>query len=189
MSTLAQDPVHMDPDGQWYFYNQAGDGRYGPWPTPEMARAKFGEFVAWCNSQRAPEPTAAPTQSQLEQAVSEYLAQRDLKSSIAARHKQELEEIEAQMAKSESFLQGALIDLGVDSFKVASGTVFTQPRLMASIGDKNALMEHIRKSGDVELLQSRVSTTVLKDWMDRNQGHCPPGVTASFERVVSVRRK
>ncbi|MNN03464.1 hypothetical protein D3C81_1161520 [compost metagenome] len=93
------------------------------------------------------------------------------------------------MDASETFLLAELGRMGVDSFKVTHGTVFTTTRLFAGIGDKGALMEHIRNTGEVELLQSRVSTETLKTWMATHGGTCPPGVKASYERVIGVRRK
>jgi len=190
----AADPVHMDPDGQWYFYDQPGTGRYGPFADPDQARANLQGYVEWLHSgankaavqsgqQQAPTPAG-----EVEQAVVEYLSAREEKEAIVGRHKQELSGVNDKLKRLDAFLLGKLQELGVDSVSAAGASVHYVTELQASIGDKGALMDYIRESGDTELLQSRVSSTVLKEWMAAHDGSTPPGVTARFERVVRVRK-
>ena len=189
--TEPRDPVHMDPDGQWYFYDETWARRYGPYLGPNEARSGMQEYAAWLNQQRpgASEEEQKP-QSQLELAVVEYIALRDQKSEVEAKHKAELAELNEQLERLDGFLLGSLQDLGVDSFKTGAGTVFTTQRMQAQIPDKGALTAYLRSNpDDIELLQTRISTTVLKDWMERHEGATPPGVAARIERTVSVRRK
>ena len=189
--TEPRDPVHMDPDGQWYFYDETWANRYGPYPGPDEARSGLQEYAVWLNQQRpgASEEEQKP-QSQLELAVVEYIALRDQKSEVEAKHKAELAELNEQLERLDAFLLGSLQDLGVDSFKTGAGTVFTTQRMQAQIPDKGALTAYLRSNpNDIELLQTRISTTVLKDWMERHEGATPPGVAARIERTVSVRRK
>lgn len=187
--TESRDPVHMDPDGSWWFYDCTWAGRYGPYPTPDEARAKLQEYVAWLNAQ---EPQKAvddrKPETELDMAVAEYIRLRDEKNALSNKHKAEMAEMTSQLDKADAFLLGKLQELGVESFKAGGATVFYATELRAGIGDKGALMDYIRNTGEVEILQSRVSSTVLREWMDRNNGTTPPGVTASFERVVRVRK-
>lgn len=187
MTTLThtKDPVHMDPDGSFWFYNAERTGRYGPYLDDATARAKLVEYLAWLDSQA--QPAAEPTAT--EKLVAEYLALRDLKAETTQRHKDELKQTEDQLEKLEAALLGTLQEMGVDSFKTGAGTVFTTKRLFASIADKAELSDYIRQTGQVELLQSRVSTEALKAFMDEHNGACPPGVKATHERTLSVRRK
>ncbi len=184
----ARDPVHMDPDGSWWFYNQAMDGRYGPYPTPEEARTQLQSYIAWLNTQAPEQVPAEAKESEADRAVAEYIRLRDMKGAIEARHKEELAEVRKQLEAADAWLLNHMQTMGVESFKAGGATVFFATEMRANIGDKGALMNHIRETGDVELLQSRVSTTVLKEWMERNNGLTPPGVAASFERTVRVRK-
>lgn len=190
-----QDPVHMDPDGQWYFYDATWANRYGPFLNDAQAREKLTEYAAWLSSQQhtahqAEQPQEVAGQpSETECAVAEYLRLRDYKAELGQSQKAAMSEVDDSLSQMESWFLGKMQEMGVDSFKVAAGTVYTAANLRASIGDKDALSNHIRQTGEVELLQSRVSTTVLKEWMERNNGACPPGVSVSTERVVNVRRK
>lgn len=191
----AVDPVHMDPDGSWWFYDETWAGRYGPYPNAEAARQKLGEYIAWLNQKKARDDQASQQQSaaqgpssSADAAVGEYIRLRDMKSAVETRHKEELAKIRAQLETCENWLLGELQRMGVDSFKVAHGTVYTSARFMPSIGDKEAFFNHIRETGEVELVQSRVSSETLKTWMANHGGQCPPGVKASYERVIGVRR-
>ena len=187
-----KDPVHMDPDGQWYFYDESGAYRYGPYATPDLARSGLRDYAAWLNQQAGAPQSAQEEQPQspLEQAVAEYIATRDAKSELEAKHKAELADLNERLERLDAFLLGNLQDLGVDSFKTGVGTVFTTQRMQAQVPDKGALTDYLRNNpDDIELLQTRISTTVLKDWMEKHNGATPPGVAARIERTVSVRRK
>lgn len=187
-----KDPVHMDADGQWYFYDETGAYRYGPYATPDLARSGLCDYTAWLNQQSpaAQQAQEEQPQSPLELAVAEYLATRDKKSELEAKHKGELAGLNEKLERLDAFLLGNLQDLGVDSFKTGRGTVFTTQRMQAQVPDKGALTDYLRNNpDDIELLQTRISTTVLKDWMEKHNGATPPGVAARIERTVSVRRK
>jgi hypothetical protein len=189
MQNVQNNPVHMDPDGSWWFYNETWDGRYGPYPTPEDANAKLQEYTAWLNSQvEQKQPATEQAPSELELSAAEYIRLRELKAEIAARHKKELAEVESQLDTVDSFLLGKLQELGVDSVKAGGATVYFQTEMRANIADKGAFMDFIRERGQPELLQTRVSSTVLREFMEANGGHTPPGVTANFERVIRVRK-
>ena len=104
-----------------------------------------------------------------------------------AKHKEEMKAIDSVMDELEGKLLAHLNDLGVDSLKAGGGVVYTQQELQASIADKGALSDYIRTSGEVELLQGRVSSGVLKEWMNAHPGELPPGVAVRVERVIRVR--
>lgn len=186
-ATQYRDPVHVDPDGRWYFYDETWANRYGPYGSEAESRSQMQSYANWLNSQKAPtnEP-AAPSEADAE--VEAYLKLRDQKAELAARHKEEMAEVDKALNLADAALLARLQTMGVESFKAAGATVHYTTEFRASIGDKSALMEYIRESGEAELLQSRVSSTVLKEWMQAHEGRTPPGVTAQQERVVRVRK-
>lgn len=185
MAFYQSDPVHMDEHGQWFFYKETLDARYGPYADQNTARGKLGEYINYLNSQATP----APVSTELEKVVSEYVRLRDTKAEINDRFKKELAENEELLSRADAFLVDYLNKQGATSFSVGGTTVYTESVMQAQIGDKAALMDYIRSSQQPELLQSRVSSTVLKEWMDANAGNLPPGVKVNYERVVRVRRK
>ena len=121
--------------------------------------------------------------------VEHYIALRDHKSMLDAEHKARVAEIDAQMTNAENFLLNHLNESGLDRVGVGAGTVFVQVKTMPSFEDKEATIAYIKQSGNVELLQSRLSSTAVKEFMDANNQQLPPGVKIMTERTVTIRRK
>lgn len=123
----------------------------------------------------------------VQQVVDHYLKLRDYKQALTKELEEKLKDLANQMEKAENWMLDKMNTMGVKSLPVEGATALTTERFMPSIGDKAAFMDFIRQTGQVELLQSRVSSTTVKEYRDAN-GSLPPGVTAVVERVVSVRR-
>ena len=121
--------------------------------------------------------------------VEHYIKLRDHKSMLDAEHKARVAEIDAQMTNAENFLLNHLNESGLDRVGVGAGTVFVQVKTMPSFEDKEATIAYIKQSGNVELLQSRLSSTAVKEFMDANNQALPPGVKILTERTVTIRRK
>ena len=121
--------------------------------------------------------------------VEHYITLRDHKSKLDAEHKARVAEIDAQMKNAEAFLLNHLNESGLDRVGVGAGTVFVQVKTMPSIKDKGALIDFIKQTGNVELLQARVSSTAVKEYMEHNENQLPPGVEVTTAREVTIRRK
>ncbi len=121
--------------------------------------------------------------------VEHYITLRDHKSKLDAEHKARVAEIDAQMANAENFLLNHLNESGLDRVGVGAGTVFVQVKTMPSFENNEATIAYIKQSGNVELLQSRLSSTAVKELMDANNQQLPPGVKIMTERTVTIRRK
>jgi hypothetical protein len=121
--------------------------------------------------------------------VEHYITLRDHKAKLDAEHKARVAEIDAQMKNAEGFLLNHLNESGLDRVGVGAGTVFVQVKTMPSLKDKGALIDFIKQTGNVELLQARVSSTAVKEYMDRNNQMLPPGVEITTAREITIRRK
>jgi hypothetical protein len=121
--------------------------------------------------------------------VEHYITLRDHKSKLDAEHKARVAEIDAQMKNAEAFLLNRLNESGLDRMGADAGTVFVQVKTMPSIKDKASFVDYIKQSGQVELLQIRVSSTAVKEFMENNNQQLPPGVDITTAREVTVRRK
>lgn len=121
--------------------------------------------------------------------VEHYITLRDHKAKLDAEHKARVGEIDAQMKNAESFLLNHLNESGLDRIGVGAGTVFTQVKTMPSIKDKGAFSDFIKQTGQIELLQVRVSSTAVKEYMENNNQLLPPGVEVTTAREVTIRRK
>ena len=60
--------------------------------------------------------------------------------------------------------------------------------LRAAIGDSAELRKWVLETGTLEVFQSRLSSTTIKAYMEEHGGNPPPGVSATFENVVSITR-
>jgi hypothetical protein len=121
--------------------------------------------------------------------VEHYITLRDHKSKLDAEHKARVAEVDAQMKNAEAFLLNHLNEARLDRVGVGAGTVFVQVKTMPSIKDKASFVDYIKQSGQVELLQLRVSSTAVKEFMENNNQQLPPGVDITTAREVTVRRK
>ena len=121
--------------------------------------------------------------------VEHYVKLRDHKALLDAEHKARVAEIDAQMKNAEAFLLGHLNETGLDRMGTSTGTVYVTVKTMPSIKDRSALTDYIKATGQIELLQMRVSSTAVKEFLEHNNNQLPPGVDITTAREVSVRRK
>ena len=121
--------------------------------------------------------------------VEHYVKLRDHKALLDAAHKANVAEIDAQMKNAEAFLLGHLNETGLDRMGTSAGTVYVTVKTMPSIKDRSALTDYIKATGQIELLQMRVSSTAVKEFLEHNNNQLPPGVDIATAREVSVRRK
>lgn len=127
--------------------------------------------------------------SKLEKVVAYMIELRDSRSALKKQFEEQDRLLREKFEKGEAFLLEYLNNAGVDSFKVDSvGTVYTSQRLTASVADRNAFGDYVAQSGEVDLLDYRVNTTALKEYMAANGGQTPPGVTAHTVRNLNIRR-
>jgi PHD/YefM family antitoxin component YafN of YafNO toxin-antitoxin module len=186
-----RDPRFMDAQGQFWFWDVTFTKQFGPYANPTIAGQKLNEYTQWVNSQSQAavvEQQAQPVDSVVAQAVAEFIRLRDERDALSAKHKDEAALLEEQLAAGEAFLTEKLKEMGAESFKVPAGTVFTSTQARSAIPDKAAFSAWVLQTGEIDLLQSRLSNTNLEKWIETHDGALPPGVTFSRERVVRVRR-
>lgn len=112
-----------------------------------------------------------------------YVKMRDAKSELTAKYEAEKKEIEQKMERVEAKLLIHLNTNGLESMRTEHGTVYKSIKTKPSIRDFNALKKWILKTGNVEILQKRISTTSLRDGEE-----VPDGVEVLREAEVGVRR-
>lgn len=121
--------------------------------------------------------------------VQHYLVLRDHKDKITAEFKAAVAEIDAQMHNAEMYLLNQLNESGIDRMGTAAGTVMVNVKTLPGFEDRVAFNEFVRQTGAIELLQARLSSTAVKEFMDSHAGQLPPGVKVTTERSVQIRRK
>jgi hypothetical protein len=123
----------------------------------------------------------------IDDVIKAYVALRDKLDATVKRQKEEVAPIREQMGKIENWLQNQLQTQGLQNFKGASGTAFLKEVSSATVEDWDATLAFIKEQGAWELLERRVSKTVVEDFVE-STGEIPPGVNLKRETVVQVRR-
>ena len=80
-------------------------------------------------------------------------------------------------------------DRGIDNVSARDvGTAYKSTRASATVGDWDALLDHVRANEAWEMLERRVNKTAVEQFKSV-EGDLPPGVNWSETQVVNFRRK
>ena len=148
-----------------------------------------------------------------EETISKYIAIRDKKAELAAKHSEELRPFNDAMETIERWLLQKLNEQGLDSFKCSSGTAYKTVHTSVTMADADIFKRYVvRQAVDslLEYMQSTESsdeealTTVIlsspamalfeirsakKEVQERmDQGESVPGLNISKTATVGVRR-
>jgi hypothetical protein len=127
------------------------------------------------------------TQFDVGTVAARYIELRDEKEQRAAEHKAEIEVIEEKMSACAEFLDEHLREAGATSMRTPSGTVMRTLKRQYQMRDSGEFLQHIRESGQIELLQVRLSTTTIREY-ETAENTLPPGVGVEETQTISVRR-
>ena len=131
--------------------------------------------------------TETATQGMIGKLVEGYIALRDKKAEMKARHEQELAPIQAMLDKIEVHLLQQMQEQGVESYRTAVGTAYTSTRTSATVADWDSLLSFVQANGLWQMLERRVSKTAVDEYAAVHKD-LPPGVNFRSEVVVNVRR-
>lgn len=123
----------------------------------------------------------------VEDVVRGFVKLRDKKNEIKRRHSEELAPINEKMATLEAWLQRDLLNRKVQSQKTAAGTAYLSTDARATVKDRDAYLDFVREKEMWDLLENRVSKTVVRDYLEET-GEVVPGVHYEVSQVVRVRR-
>ena len=108
-----------------------------------------------------------------------------------ARHAWEAQDaaFEADQNKLKVLMLELLNSIGGKSIATEHGTVYRTEKIRPSAADWSAVYSWIMADPDrFEILERRLKSTFVKQFMDENEGMLPPGVNVHREFEVSVRR-
>lgn len=120
--------------------------------------------------------------------IAHMLSIKDKIAELAAQHKELIAPLEAQLARGEAWLQDFLNSTGQNSAKTDAGTAFIKVNTRHSVADKGAFEEFVTSTGELGLIEMRVSSSGVKQYMEDHDGELPPGITTSASRSVQIRR-
>lgn len=115
-----------------------------------------------------------------------YIKGRDKLSALKQEYDEKKAPVEAKMDKIEKAMLVAMDQLGVDSFKTESGTVYKSILTSVPIANKEIFINYIKDHEAWHLLEMRASKSGVEDFMAAND-ELPPGV--SITRCINVNFK
>ncbi len=103
------------------------------------------------------------------------------------------EEEDAKLEAEEQQLRALMLQIlnntGAKSIATDFGTVYRTEKIKPSAADWSAVYSWVMADPErFELLEKRLKSTFIKQFMDENEGALPPGVNVHREFEVSVRR-
>lgn len=119
-----------------------------------------------------------------QQVVDKMLEIREKISALTKEYEAEKAKLKQAYERGENWLLARMQETGHKSFKVDGATVFTKTNKRYSFGDWNGFAAWVQKTGNVELLQHRVSSTNMDTFVKESEGELPPGI--KVDPVVSV---
>lgn len=125
----------------------------------------------------------------LSKIVQVYSAIRDARA--AKRHAYEAADLalEEDQRKLKVLMLELLNQTGAKSINTEFGTVYRSEKIKPSAADWTAIYGWIAENPErFELLEKRLKSTFVKEFMEENEGAIPPGVNVHREFEVSVRR-
>lgn len=154
----------------------------------------------------------------VDQVTAKYIELRDRKAEMAKRHSEELAPLNEAMDNMEAWFMHQMNQLGVDSFKTASGTPFKANSNSVKLTDAGAFKGHVFAPAiehmhhylaatghslqqiDIEAMQKILVEYARWDMVDFRAGKrgvleylehnsvLPPGIAVETSTVVNVRR-
>lgn len=123
----------------------------------------------------------------VEDVVRGYIKLRDRKNDLKKQHADELRPITEKMTLLENWLLRDLQTRKVESQKTKEGTAYVSTVAAATVKDRDALFDFVKEKEMWDLLENRVSKSVVRDYLEET-GEIVPGVNYQETKVVRIRR-
>jgi hypothetical protein len=133
--------------------------------------------------------TEQPAKPTLDEVVAFYIQIRDRKEVKERELKEAIAKYDAKLNELDTYILGELKALGVESVRTAAGTAYVSSKTRFNCTDWPTLHAWIMETGNVSVLQKRLSETTLKEFQQQQgAGQLPPAVQATVEQTANVRR-
>ena len=128
-------------------------------------------------------------QLQADRLVQVYVKMRDKRAALSAAFEAEDNRISAQMDLVEAELLKMCKSIGADSVRTPFGNVYRTVRARYETSDWEHMYKFITEHEVPQLLERRISTTNMKQFLEENPALMPIGMNVNNKYTVTVRRK
>lgn len=122
-----------------------------------------------------------------QEVVDKMLQLREARSQLKKQFDAEDRRLKEMQERGEAWLLTHMQQTGHKSFKVEGATVFTKAVNRYSFGDWTGFADWLKRTGEVELLQHRVSSTNMETYV-KEHGEIPPGIKQDSVLSVNIRK-
>jgi hypothetical protein len=120
--------------------------------------------------------------------VSVYIKMRDKRSTLLREYEEQDGAIKEQMETLESKLLDLCKSIGADSLKTQHGTVIRTVKTRYWTNDWASMHKFIMQHNMPDLLEKRISQTVMKQLIEENPDMMPPNLNVDSRYAVTIRR-
>lgn len=131
---------------------------------------------------------ATPGVPDLNKLIDSYVALRDRKREIEAKHKAELAPYTKVMNEIEGRMLEYMQQSGMSSVNTPGGTAYQSTKRSASIKDGMAFRNFVVEQGAFSLVDWRANANAVFEYIAEHDGVAPPGVNPTSRVTVNFRR-
>jgi arsenate reductase-like glutaredoxin family protein len=117
-----------------------------------------------------------------------YIKMRDRRAELLKEYEAEDAKIGEQMQMVEDELRNLFDEVGLESIRTTYGTVYRSVKTQYQVNDWDSMYKFVMEHNVPQLLQRRVSTTNMKQFLDENPNLMPMGMNIDNRYTVTVRR-
>ena len=128
-------------------------------------------------------------QIQADKLAKVYIKMRDKRSELLKEFDEKDKAIETQMMLVEEELLKLCKSIGADSIKTSAGLVYRSVRTRYETTDWEHMYKFIKEHDIPQVLERRISTTNMKQFLDENPTLMPIGMNVNNRYTVTIRRK
>jgi len=110
-----------------------------------------------------------------------------------AERKKLFEEEDKALVEQQEQIENAMLEIaqksGATQLGSPSGTAYIETETQISIADDSSFYKFIKDTDSLDMLQRRVSTTAVKQYIAEHEGAVPPGLNLFNRMRIKIRRK
>jgi len=124
----------------------------------------------------------------LERLVRAYRKVRDAIQKLTREYESELEKLEEVKQSFSNDLKDRMLASGAKSIRTDHGTVMLSTKTRFTANDWDEFKKFVLEHEAVELLERRIAQSNMKQFLEENPTLVPPGLDASTEYTITVRK-
>ena len=122
-----------------------------------------------------------------EQCIERYMKLREAKKAYEAETKARLVEFDGSMEAIENYLLSVMLERKETQIKTVHGTAFQSPQARASLTDRAALVDYVKRTGDFNFFTNAVAKAEVLSYLEQHSVP-PPGVEVTRFMQCNIRK-